>query len=319
MEEDIKIENLKVYFNTKEGDVKAVDGIDLTLKRGNIIGIVGETGSGKSVLGLSILGLLAKNAKIEGNIFYNNKNLLTLKNQELRKIRGKEIALIPQNPETAFNPIYNVGSQISELFYYHNKEKKSKSKEKTIKILEKFSFKNSNKVYSSYGFQLSGGMKQRVLSAMGMALEPKWIIADEPTKGLDAIIRNQVYDVFKNLKENMGVSMILITHDLMLAKKLCDEVIVMYAGKILEKGSKEDIFENPKHPYTKGLIDAQPNKKLIPLDGVAPSLTNLPDGCRFHPRCKYKKKLCMEKEAKLYKVDSCEVRCFLYDRDNKST
>ena len=159
-------------------------------------------------------------------------------------------------------------------------------------------------------------MSQRALTAMGSALNPQWIIADEPTKGLDAVIRKQVYQVFKDLKEEQGVSMLLITHDLMLASRLCDEIIVMYAGKILEKGTSDKVFNNPMHPYTQGLIDAQPSKKLVPLEGIAPSLTNLPTGCRFHPRCKYAKEVCRFEEPQIYTVKGSKVRCYLYDKDS---
>lgn len=314
MNTNIEILDLIIHFYTKEGMVKAVDGVDFKFNGGKITGIVGETGSGKSVLGLSILNILANNAKVSGNILYKDKDLLSLDKEGMRKIRGSEISLIPQNPATAFNPVLKVGKHIDELFYYHNDEKKNNCKSKTLNILNKFLFNDVEAVYDSYNFQLSGGMSQRALTAMGMALNPKWIIADEPTKGLDAVIRKQVYKVFKELKDKNGVSMILITHDLFLANNLCDEVVVMYAGKILEQGSKEEIFNNPKHPYTRGLIDAQPSKKLIPLEGIAPSLTNLPQGCRFHPRCKYAKDICRMKEPKMYPVDNAKVRCFLYDK-----
>lgn len=317
MNTDIKISDLMIHFYTKEGMVRAVDGVDLVFKEGKITGIVGETGSGKSVLGLSILNLLANNAKKTGNIFYKDEDLLSINEEKIRNIRGKEISLIPQNPSTAFNPILKVGEHINELFYYHEKEKKKSCKEKTLEVLRKFSFLSSERVYNSYSFQLSGGMSQRALTAMGMALNPKWIIADEPTKGLDAIVRKQVYSVFKGLKENSGVSMILITHDLMLARKLCDEIVVMYSGKVLEQGSKKGIFNSPKHPYTEGLIDAQPNRKLIPLKGMAPSLTNLPQGCKFHTRCKYVKERCRREEPDMYSTEDSKVRCFLYDKSRE--
>jgi peptide/nickel transport system ATP-binding protein len=314
MNTDINIKNLNVHFRTREGIVKAVDGVDIKFNSGKVTGIIGETGSGKSVLGLSILNLIASNATISGSILFEDKNLLCLKEKEIKKIRGNKIALVPQNPYTAFNPLLKIGSHINELFYYHEKEKRCICKNKTLEILKKFSFSDDKIVYSSYGFQLSGGMSQRALVAMGTALKPKWIIADEPTKGLDAIIRNQVYKVFNDLKEDIGVGIILITHDLMLAKKICNEVVVMYAGKIIEIGEKEKVFNSPMHPYTQGLIDSQPHKKLIPIEGVAPSLTNLPKGCRFYSRCKYSKEICESREPELFDVYGVRVRCFLYDK-----
>lgn len=314
MSRDINIKDLKIYFNTKEGKVRAVDEVSVTFQSGKITGIIGETGSGKSVLGLGILNLVSNNSIVSGSILYEDKDLLKLKEKELREIRGKKIALIPQNPSSSFNPILKIGSHINELFYYHAKEKKSSCKSKSLDILRKFSFSNTDLIYNSYGFQLSGGMSQRVLAAIGTALNPNWIIADEPTKGLDAIIRKQVYEVFCDLRSNMGVSMILITHDLMLAKKLCDEVMVMYAGKIIERGSKDSVFNTPLHPYTKGLIDSQPNKKLMPIDGIAPSLINLPKECRFFQRCKVAKKSCSDYEPVLFDVNGSKVRCFIYDK-----
>ncbi|MCC0680766.1 ABC transporter ATP-binding protein [Clostridioides sp. ES-S-0005-03] len=314
MNRDISIKDLKIHFNTKEGKVRAVDGISRTFQSGKITGIIGETGSGKSVLGLGILNLVSNNSTVSGSVLYEEKDLLKIKENEIREIRGKKIALIPQNPSSSFNPILKIGSHMNELFYYHGKEKKNSCKSKSLEILKNFFFSNSELVYNSYGFQLSGGMSQRALAAIGTALKPNWVIADEPTKGLDAIIRKQVYEVFYDLRSNMGVSMILITHDLMLAKKLCDEVVVMYAGKIIEEGTKNSIFNNPLHPYTRGLIDSQPNKKLIPIEGIAPSLTNLPKGCRFSPRCKVAKKTCIDYEPRLFDVNGSKVRCFLYDK-----
>lgn len=316
MNTDIEIKDLMIHFYTKEGMVKAVDGVDLLLESGKIIGIVGETGSGKSVLGLSILNILADNAKKSGSILYRGKDLLSLDNENIREIRGREISLIPQNPSTAFNPILKIGTQINELYYYHEKETRRSCKIRSLDHLKKFFFNSEERIYNSYNFQLSGGMSQRALTAMGSALNPQWIIADEPTKGLDAVIRKQVYQVFKDLKEEQGVSMLLITHDLMLASRLCDEIIVMYAGKILEKGTSDRVFNNPMHPYTQGLIDAQPSKKLVPLEGIAPSLTNLPTGCRFHPRCKYAKEVCRFEEPQIYTVKGSKVRCYLYDKDS---
>ncbi|MBZ9634857.1 ABC transporter ATP-binding protein [Clostridium sp. FP1] len=317
MNVDIKISDLMIHFYTKEGMVRAVDGVDLVFNNGKITGIVGETGSGKSVLGLSILNLLASNAKKSGSIFYKDEDLLSMDEERIQNIRGKVISIIPQNPSTAFNPILKIGEHINELFYYHEKVKKKFCKEKTLDVLRKFSFLSPERIYNSYSFQLSGGMSQRALTAMGMALNPKWIIADEPTKGLDAIIRNQVYNVFKGLKADKGVSMIVITHDLMLARKLCDEIVVMYGGKVLEQGDKEEIFSSPKHPYTRGLIDAQPNRKLIPIEGMAPNLTNLPNGCRFHTRCKYVKEICRVSEPDMYSTEGSKVRCFLYDKSRE--
>lgn len=308
---DININNVSIRFKTKEGYVRAVNEVNITFKKERITGLIGETGSGKSVLGMSILKLLASNGEVQGEINYKNQNLLGLKEKEIEKIRGVEIGFVPQNPGTSLNPIMKIKKQLREGFCYHQGDSKKEGEIKALDFLKNFSFENPKAIGKSYPFQLSGGMKQRVLCAMGSELLPPWLIADEPTKGLDAIIRYDVYEVFKKLKESLNISMIVITHDLRLAKKVCDEIAVLYCGRILEEGS--DIFENPKHPYTIGLIEAQPHKNLKPLPGNPQGLIDLPKGCSFHPRCSQAMNRCKVEEPELFKVPKGRVRCFKYD------
>ena len=307
---DIYLENVTVSFPMAEGIVQAVNQVSATLRGGEISGIIGETGSGKSVLGMAVLRLLAGNSLISGRIVYKNKDLLQLDEEELQEIRGKHISLIPQNPDTAFDPAMTVGRQISEVYCYHEKKSRAAGSAYGLQQLQSFAFREPQTVSNSYPFQLSGGMRQRALCAMGAALSPDWIIADEPSKGLDAIIRQQVAEVFRKLKQ--ASSIILITHDLRLAQKLCDTVIVLYAGTILEQGPAGTVFNEPLHPYTCGLIDAQPHKKLLPLPGMPPSMIELPSGCKFHPRCSCQKNICRLQEPALQEVNGRLVRCWQY-------
>lgn len=316
MNGNIKIKNLNVHFMTKLGNVKAVDNVSLELEKGKVIGLIGETGSGKSVLGLSILRLLADNAIVSGNIYYEDMDLLSLNKKDMIGLRGKSIALVPQNPGTALNPIMRVGRQITETIISHEKVSKKEGVNRAFSIIKAFMMNRSN--LKSYPFELSGGMKQRILAAIGISCNPMWLIADEPTKGLDAIVRGQVYDTFSKIKERNNAGMLLITHDLILARRLCDKIAVMYAGDILEYGLSREVLEKPKHPYTKGLVNSQPHKHLKPMLGSSPSLINPPEGCKFHPRCEGAMKKCSLEKPLLYKtVMGSEVRCFLFDKVEK--
>lgn len=312
MDNHIYLENVTVSFPAKAGTVQAVNQVDAVFNRGEITGIIGETGSGKSVLGRAVLRLTAANSRITGRIIYKNADLLQLTEAELNQIRGKTIAFIPQNPDTAFNPTMTIGQQIMEGPVYHKKTSKGAAKLQAIRQLQRYAFPEPHKIVHSYSFQLSGGMRQRALCAMSTALSPEWLIADEPTKGLDAMIRRQVCQLFFDLKENMQVSIIMITHDLRLAQKLCDTIIVLYAGTIFEQGTTGELFQTPLHPYTCGLINAQPHKSLLPLPGMPPSLIDLPPGCKFQPRCPEQTELCRLQEPALQAVNGRRVRCWKY-------
>ncbi len=305
----IEITNLKVAFSTRQGQVKAVNNISMTLHKGQVIAMIGETGSGKSVFGLSLLQLLPENAKLSGEAEYEGKNLLRLPTSDIRNIRGKKIALIPQNPDTSLNPIMKVKKQLRDVI--DQKDKKTYI-HKIINELKKYHLYDPERVSDAYPFQLSGGMKQRVLSASATMGKPDLIIADEPTKGLDVIIRNEVYQIFKKMIQDTDIGLLLITHDLIFANTISDKVAVLYAGEVIEYGDTKDLFNEPYHPYTKGFIEAQPYKNLKPIPGLPPSLIHLPEGCSFHPRCSKKMPVCSQLKPDLYSVGNRNVRCFLY-------
>lgn len=311
LDNHIYLEKVDVSFATKAGVVHAVNRVDVTFYSGQITGMIGETGSGKSVLGMSVLRLMAANSRISGQIRYRGRDLLQLSEQELNQVRGKMIAFVPQNPDTALDPAMKTGKQVIEGYCHHHGKSASDGKAHGLRLLQSYSFHDPQKVFNSYPFQLSGGMRQRALCAIGTALSPGWVIADEPTKGLDAVIRQQVVELFHGLK-TANSSIILISHDLRLAQKLCDDVIVLYAGTILEQGPAAKLFGEPLHPYTRGLLDAQPHRKLLPLPGMPPSLIQLPAGCKFHPRCPEEKAVCRLEEPVLREADGRLVRCWKY-------
>lgn len=321
----LNIQNLKVNFHTEDGKVRAVNDIDLTIEEGEILGIIGETGCGKTVLGLSIIRLLSENTKVSGIILYKGKDLLKLNEDEIRKIRGKEIAMIFQNPLKSLNPVLTIGTQISELFELRQGLKKKNAMEKAIEMLKSVRISSPSERINEYPHEFSGGMRQRAMIAMGLACEPSLIIADEPTKGLDVTIQAQVVYLMKELIKNSKnkTSMLLITHDLGIAAELCDNIAVMYPGEIVEYADIRELFKNPKHPYTRGFLNSLPSRGLNPMKGVSPSLINLPDGCKFHPRCSVAMEKCKNVHPKMIEIENGVgddqrnkhfVRCFLYDQ-----
>lgn len=290
----LEVKNLTTQFKVDEGIIKAVDDVSFNLKKGQTLGIVGESGSGKSVTSLSVLRLIQKPGEISsGQVLFNGKDILKYPENEMRKIRGNEIAMIFQEPMTALNPVFTCGDQIEEAIRNHQSHlTRQQQKEKTIEMLRLVGIPAPEKRYHEYPHQLSGGMRQRVMIAMALSCNPKLLIADEPTTALDVTIQAQILDLMRNLTKKMDASMILITHDLGVVASMCDEVAVMYAGRIIEYGSIEDIFYRPKHPYTRGLLDSIPHfdtghrlEKLKTIPGMVPSLLNLPVGCRFADRC----------------------------------
>lgn len=288
----LEVKNLKTYFFTKEGIVKAVDGNSFSLEKGEILGIVGESGAGKSITGFSILNLIDKPGKIvEGEIIFEGKDLTKLNEEAFEKIRGKEITMVFQDPETSLNPVITIGTQLMETMLYHNESLSEKEAyQASVEMLQQVGLPSAEKRMQSYPHELSGGMKQRVVIAIALLNNPKLLIADEPTTALDVTIQAQILFLMKKLSSDLGSSLIFITHDIAVISQLCDKIAVMYAGRIVEYGSKDEIIFDPKHPYTKGLIACLPTlddhqKKLHQIPGVMPSLLHLPTGCYFKDRC----------------------------------
>jgi len=298
----LEVKNLKTGFKTDDGHFLAVDDISFKLEEGKTLGIVGESGCGKSVTALSVMRLIpTPPGKIEGGeILFNGKNLLSLSDEEMRKIRGNDIAMIFQEPMTSLNPVFTIGNQIGEAIELHQKGlSKAQIREKTIDMLKLVGIPEPSKRVDDYPHQLSGGMRQRVMIAMALSCNPRLLIADEPTTALDVTIQAQILDLVRKLQKDFKASMILITHDLGVVAETCDDVAVMYAGKIVEYGSVEDIFYRPKHRYTQGLLNSIPHfetghrlKRLETIPGLVPSMFNLPKGCRFLDRCKFKQADC---------------------------
>ena len=308
------IRNLKVYFYSEDGVVQAVNDVDLDIGEGETLGIIGETGCGKTILGLSILRLLSENTKVEGRILYKGEDLLKLSEDEMRKIRGKEIAMIFQNPLSSMNPVLTIGTQVAEPVELHQHLEDQNAKEKVIEMLKSVRIPSPSKRVNEYPHEFSGGMRQRAMIAMGLICMPSLIIADEPTTGLDVTIQAQIVELMKEVLKDSGTSMLLITHDLGVAAELCDYIAVMYPGEIVEYADVRNIFKNPKHPYTRGFLDSLPGRGLKPIPGISPSLINIPEGCKFHPRCSYATERCKKERPQMKKVGEKHfVRCFLYD------
>jgi len=308
------IRNLKVYFYSEDGVVRAVNDVDLDIGEGETLGIIGETGCGKTILGLSILRLLSENTKVEGRILYKGEDLLKLSEDEMRKIRGKEIAMIFQNPLSSMNPVLTIGTQVAEPVELHQHLDNQNAKEKVIEMLKSVRIPLPSKRVNEYPHEFSGGMRQRAMIAMGLICMPSLIIADEPTTGLDVTIQAQIVELMKEVLKDSGTSMLLITHDLGVAAELCDYIAVMYPGEIVEYADVRNIFKNPKHPYTRGFLDSLPGRGLKPIPGISPSLINIPEGCKFHPRCSYATGRCKKERPQMKKVGEKHfVRCFLYD------
>lgn len=290
----LEINNLKTHFFTRQGVVKSVDDISFSLEKGEILGIVGESGAGKSITGFSILGLIDNPGKIvEGEVLLDGIDLTKMPKKELEKIRGNDVAMIFQDPQTSLNPVITIGEQLMEAILYHNKDvSRIQAYEACIDILNLVGLPAAKKRMGSYPHQLSGGMKQRVVIAMALLNNPKLLIADEPTTALDVTIQAQILYLMKKLSKDFNSSLILITHDIAVVSQLCDKIAVMYAGRIVEYGKKEDVIFNPQHPYTKGLIECLPKldddkERLYQISGVMPSLLNLPKGCYFKDRCEF--------------------------------
>jgi len=310
--EILEIQDLNVKFTTPIGEVYAVNNASFTLNTNETLALVGETGCGKSVIANTIMRLLPQNAEISGNIFYKGNNLLKISDREMEKTRQQEIAIIFQNPTLSLNPLYKIGDQISEPLFVHKKISKKEAFNKTTKLLKTMGFQNPSKSYEMYPHQLSGGMNQRVILSISLTLNPSIIIADEPTKGLDNELVKDIVEEFKTVNKINNSSLLLITHDLSLARELSDRIIIMYSGDIVEITKTESFFKNPLHPYSKILLNSLPERGFNPPKGNSPSMINIPKGCKFHPRCPHKKKICSEKIPPIYSIDGGNVRCYLF-------
>lgn len=317
MKNILEIKDLVIHYETDDGVVEAVNKLSLKLNEGHTLGVVGETGAGKTTLARGVMGLIPKPpGKVKGGqILYNDKDLLSFTEMDMRTVRGKEISMIFQDPMTSLNPVMTVGDQISEVIQNHEKLSKKEAEKKANEMLELVGIPADRS--REYPHQFSGGMKQRVIIAIALACNPKLLIADEPTTALDVTIQAQVLNMMKNLKNKFNMSMILITHDLGVVAQTCDYVAIMYAGEIVEYGKLRDVFKNTKHPYTKGLFGSIPNlienvNRLTPIDGFIPDPTNLPKGCSFSTRCKYATDLCKAQKPNVSKIsEEHEVRCFI--------
>ncbi|WP_174614726.1 ABC transporter ATP-binding protein [Virgibacillus ihumii] len=327
MDENIlEVSGLKTHFLGDKGKVAAVDGVDFHVRKGETLGIVGESGSGKSVTSLSIMQLLRDTSGrvMEGSVRFDGKELLDFSERQMRKVRGNDMAMIFQEPMTSLNPVKKIGEQIQEAVLLHLKFNKKKAREHTINMLELVGIPRANEVIYEYPHQLSGGMRQRVMIAMAMSCTPKFLIADEPTTALDVTIQAQILELMNELQKEEKTSILLITHDLGVVAEMCSRVVVMYAGKVVEEADVYELFANPKHPYTKGLIQSVPKlrqgtKRLNSIPGNVPDPGNMPKGCKFAPRCAHVMDICNSKdpELKLLKDDhSC--RCLLYQEESET-
>lgn len=320
----LKVKDLYTAFHTDAGIIKAVNGVEFSLQKKRVLGLVGESGCGKTVTGLSILGLIPQPpGKIEqGNIFFEGVDLLTLGDTGMRRIRGNRISMIFQEPMTSLNPIFTVGYQIKECLGIHRNISNSEMNERTAEMLRRVGLPDPGMRMREYPHQMSGGMRQRVMIAMALCCNPALIIADEPTTALDVTIQAQIMDLINQIKEDTGTAILLITHDLGVIAEMADTVAVMYTGKIVEHASCDDLFDDPMHPYTLGLMQSVPrineplpeNKLLEVIPGVVPSLLQLPSGCSFRERCPYTSKKCQMDPPFFQMTDTHQVRCWLHEK-----
>lgn len=319
----LNIKDLTIEFKSKKGNVKAVNGLDLELNKGESLGIVGESGSGKSVTSLAMMGLLKDDStEVTGEINLENIDLLKLTDEQMRKIRGKSISMIFQEPMTSLNPLHTCGKQIMEPLLIHQKGiSKKEAKQKAIDLLKLVNIPSPEQRFYEYPHQMSGGMRQRIMIAIALACNTKVLLADEPTTALDVTIQAQILEVLKDLSARSDMGIIMITHDLGVVKEMCENILVMYAGQVVEKSPTESVFREPLHPYTRGLLDAIPKisekaERLNAIEGSVPDALDMPKGCNFHPRCEFATERCrMEKPPLYHTEDGREVRCFLFDKD----
>ncbi len=319
----VDIQNEKLSFFTPAGEVKALNDVSLYVRPGEILGIVGESGSGKSVTAYSLMGLTAHPGRLTGgDIYFNGHHINKMTEKEMRRIRGNEVSIIFQDPMTSLNPVYTIGNQIREVILLHTKRTKKQANERACELLRLVGINEPEKRMKQYPHEFSGGMRQRVMIAIALACEPKLLIADEPTTALDVTIQAQILELMMSLKEKLDMSIIIITHDLGVVAGMCDRIAVMYAGKVVECGTTDEIFYQPSHEYTKGLLRSIPNlyerehKKLVPIQGLPVDLLDLPEGCPFATRCPNCMKVCMKHMPEYtYLNDSHYSACWLLDKE----
>ena len=315
----LQVENLKVNYYTDNGVVSPVDGVSFEIKEGETLAIVGESGCGKSLTALSIMGLIDKPGKIaEGKIIFQGKDLVKISKRNWHQIRGEELAMIFQEPLTSLNPVFTIGNQISESIRLHQKVNKQEAKKRSIELIKRVGIPRADKIYNSYPHFLSGGMRQRAMIAIALSCNPKLLIADEPTTALDVTIQAQILELMRGLSREYGTAIMLITHDLGVVAEMADQVVVMYTGQVVERSDVFSLFKHPKHPYTQGLLSSIPNicelkDELETIEGVVPNLSELPQGCRFYPRCSKAHERCILGQPELKKVSNKQAaRCWLY-------
>jgi len=320
MEKLLEVKNLVTVFHTDDGDVRAVDGVSFDIGRGEVVGLVGESGCGKSVTALSIMRLLPEpqGEIVQGEILFEGRDLLKLSGKEMRKVRGNEISIIFQEPLSSLNPVFTCGEQIREAIALHKKLGRKESRERAIEMLRLVRIPDPEKRYSSYPHQLSGGMRQRVMIAMALSCDPKLLIADEPSTALDVSVQAQILELLSELREKLGMAVLLITHDLAVVSQMAERVVVMYAGKVVEEASIEELYSSPSHPYTRGLFEALPKvdearrERLNAIPGYVPDPLHLPSGCRFSDRCSLVTERCYREEPPLFEIkDGHFSRCWL--------
>ena len=314
----LEVDDLKMYFHTEDGVVRAVDGVSYTLDRGETLGVVGESGSGKSVTAMTIMGLISMPpGKIEGgDVRYRGRSILEMTEEEMQHIRGNDIAMIFQDPMTSLNPVYKIGKQVGEGLRLHRGYSKQEALKRATELLDLVGIPEPEKRVNEYPHQFSGGMRQRVMIAMALACDPDILIADEPTTALDVTIQAQIIELMQEMQEKNGNAIIMITHDLGVVAQNCDSVAIIYAGEIVEYGTLSQVYENTLHPYTEGLFGSIPNletnsRRLAAIDGMMPDPTMLPKGCKFADRCKYAEERCHVENPQLMELeDGHKVRCF---------
>jgi peptide/nickel transport system ATP-binding protein/oligopeptide transport system ATP-binding protein len=322
----LEVRNLRTWFDSDRGPIRAVDGVDFSVEAGRTLGVVGESGSGKSVTALSVMGLVDAPGHVseESEILFDGRNLVGLPERDLEKIRGNDISMIFQEPMTSLNPVFTVGEQIAEAVRYHQGLSGKAAEARAVEMLQLVGIPEAARRARDYPHQMSGGMRQRVMIAIALACDPKLLIADEPTTALDVTIQAQILELMGSLQERLGMGILLITHDLGVVAEMCDDVVVMYAGQVVERGPVADVFASPQHPYTEALLQSIPllgmtqAEPLRVIRGTVPSPLDWPQGCRFEPRCDYAFEKCVAEHPPLFQVDRQQSACWLCEHGRRA-